>query len=65
VIPRPERDADEGTVSLECHVGDGGERSIPAGDAQGIGRRAASNLLRAFSRLEHVRPDPTSPRFAG
>ena len=65
VVPRPERDADEGQVALERDPGDAPERAVAPGHPERLGVRGAGELFGVLSVPKDVRLDPARLGLAG
>jgi hypothetical protein len=63
VVPRAERDADEGQLAVEGHLGDRGERAVTAGDPQGICIDVTGELGGVVVRAEDPRVDAALARL--
>jgi hypothetical protein len=60
VVPRAERDADEGGAALDGDGGDRGEGAVAPGDADRPGRCEPGGLARVLAPCEDVRRDATA-----
>ena len=57
VVPRPPRDADEGKVALDRHLGDRAQRAVAAGHAENVRLGRARELDQILAVGEHMDRD--------
>ena len=62
MIPRPERDADEGHVLLDRDLGDGGERPVAAGHPEHVRAGVPRELVQIVPVLEEAHVDAAALR---